>query len=90
MYKYLNLTRPCGAEIFEQCAYNQFDQHEFNCTNPCLAVSYDEQFKKSNKAVNDKCETLTDYNCMRWKMSDLFLDIFDTCPKYCTATGTCQ
>ena len=88
MYKYLNVTTPCGEEIYNHCSFTKFNEFEFNCTKPCLAVSYDEQFKKSNNAINDKCETLTDYKCMSGKMIDLFLDIFDTCPKCCTATGT--
>ena len=87
MYKYLNLTTPCGAEIYEHCAFNQFDQYEFKCTNPCLAISYNEYFKKSDNAVSDKCETVTDYICMKWEMNYQFTQIFDKCPKYCTATG---
>ena len=87
MYKYLNLTTPCGAEIYEHCSFNQFDQYEFNCTNPCLAISYNEYFKKSDNAVSEKCETVTDYICMKWEMNYQFTQIFDKCPKYCTATG---
>ena len=87
MYKYLNTSTPCGETIYNQCSLKRFEEYKFNCTNPCLAVTYEKPWKLSKKAAVNKCQTLTDYSCMKWGMNSLFTEIFDNCPKLCIATG---